>query len=125
MAGQIRLGDYIKLNTGEEGYVTDIGWRATTMSALANNMILVPNSKLGQAIVTNYHLPALQMSASPQRLDGQELSQSLARRGHQSPGRGHTRAAARSEVPGQQLGSRRPEDPGDRRAAFDHPRRIG
>src|ERR1039458_160269 len=66
MAGQIRLGDYIKLNTGEEGYVTDIGWRATTMRALANNMILVPNSKLGQAIVTNYHLPALQMSASLQ-----------------------------------------------------------
>ncbi len=27
MAGQVRLGDYIKLNTGEEGYVTDIGWR--------------------------------------------------------------------------------------------------
>ena len=27
VAGQVRLGDYIKLNTGEEGYVTDIGWR--------------------------------------------------------------------------------------------------
>ncbi len=66
MAGQIRLGDYIKLNTGEEGYVTDIGWRSTTMRALANNLILVPNSKLGQAIVTNYHLPALQMAASLQ-----------------------------------------------------------
>src|ERR1022692_1596310 len=66
MAGQIRLGDYIKLNTGEEGYVTDIGWRSTTMRALANNMILVPNNKLAQAIVTNYHLPALQMSASLQ-----------------------------------------------------------
>jgi small-conductance mechanosensitive channel len=66
MAGQIRLGDYIKLNTGEEGYVTDIGWRATTMRALASNMILVPNNKLAQAIVTNYHLPALQMSVSLQ-----------------------------------------------------------
>jgi small-conductance mechanosensitive channel len=66
MAGQIRLGDYIKLNTGEEGYVTDIGWRSTTMRALANNMILVPNNKLSQAIVTNYHLPGLQMSASLQ-----------------------------------------------------------
>src|ERR1035441_3307573 len=66
MAGQIRLGDYIKLNTGEEGYVADIGWRSTTMRALANNMILVPNNKLAQAIVTNYHLPARQMSASLQ-----------------------------------------------------------
>jgi small-conductance mechanosensitive channel len=66
MAGQIRLGDYIKLNTGEEGYVADIGWRSTTMRALANNMILVPNNKLAQAIVTNYHLPARQMWASLQ-----------------------------------------------------------
>ena len=66
MAGQIRLGDYIKLNTGEEGYVTDIGWRSTAMRALASNMILVPNNKLAQAIVTNYHLPARQMAASLQ-----------------------------------------------------------
>jgi len=33
MAGHVRLGDYIKLNTGEEGYVTDIGWRSATMRA--------------------------------------------------------------------------------------------
>jgi len=57
VAGQVRLGDYIKLNTGEEGYVTDIGWRSTTIRALANNLIIVPNSKLAQAIVTNYYLP--------------------------------------------------------------------
>jgi small-conductance mechanosensitive channel len=57
VAGQIRVGDYIRLNTGEEGYVTDITWRSTTMRALANNLIVVPNSKLGQAIVTNFHLP--------------------------------------------------------------------
>jgi small-conductance mechanosensitive channel len=57
VAGQVRLGDYIKLNTGEEGYVTDIGWRVTTLRALANNLIIVPNAKLSQAIVTNYNLP--------------------------------------------------------------------
>jgi small-conductance mechanosensitive channel len=64
VARQIRLGDYIKLNTGEEGYVTDIGWRSTTLRALANNMILIPNSKLAQAIVTNFNLPEKRMSAS-------------------------------------------------------------
>jgi small-conductance mechanosensitive channel len=64
VAGQVRLGDYVKLNTGEEGYVTDIGWRSTTFRALANNMIIVPNSKLAQAIVTNYHLPEKKMGAS-------------------------------------------------------------
>jgi small-conductance mechanosensitive channel len=61
VARQVRLGDYIKLNTGEEGYVTDIGWRSTTIRALANNMILVPNAKLAQAVVTNYHLPEKRM----------------------------------------------------------------
>jgi len=57
VAGQIRLGDYIKLNSGEEGYVVDITWRSTTMRALTNNLIFVPNSKLGQANVTNFNLP--------------------------------------------------------------------
>ena len=63
VAGQVRLEDYIKLNTGEEGYVTDIGWRSTTIRNLGNSMIIVPNAKLAQAIVTNYHLPEKRMSA--------------------------------------------------------------
>ena len=62
LAGQVRVGDYIKLGTGEEGYVTDISWRSTAVRALANNMIVVPNAKLAQAIVTNYHLPEKRMS---------------------------------------------------------------
>ncbi|MEO8596507.1 MAG: mechanosensitive ion channel family protein [Candidatus Solibacter sp.] len=62
VAGQVRAGDYIKLNTGEEGYVSDISWRSTTLRALANNLIVVPNAKLAQAIVTNYHLPEKRMS---------------------------------------------------------------
>ena len=66
VARQVRLGDYIKLNTGEEGYVTDIGWRSTTMRALANNLIMVPNAKLAQAIVTNFHLPEKRMGSSVQ-----------------------------------------------------------
>jgi small-conductance mechanosensitive channel len=66
VARQIRLGDYIKLNTGEEGYVTDITWRSTTIRGLGNNMIIIPNAKLAQAIVTNYYLPEKRMSASIQ-----------------------------------------------------------
>jgi small-conductance mechanosensitive channel len=62
VAGQVRAGDYIKLDSGEEGYVTDIGWRSTSMRALPNNLIVVPNAKLAQAIVTNYHLPEKRMS---------------------------------------------------------------
>jgi small-conductance mechanosensitive channel len=66
VAGQVRLGDYIRLNTGEEGYVTDIGWRSTTIRALAGNMIIIPNSKLGQAIVTNFYLPDKRVGVSIQ-----------------------------------------------------------
>ncbi|MHB9154542.1 MAG: mechanosensitive ion channel family protein [Endomicrobiales bacterium] len=58
---QIRTGDYIKLDSGQEGYVADIGWRATRITMLSNNIILVPNAKLGSAIVTNYFLPEKEM----------------------------------------------------------------
>jgi small-conductance mechanosensitive channel len=62
MARQIRVGDYIKLESGQEGYVEDIGWRATMIRMLPNNMVLVPNSKLGQAIITNYYLPSRELA---------------------------------------------------------------
>lgn len=54
---QIRTGDYVKLDTGEEGYISDITWRNTTIQALPNNLIIVPNSKLASAIIRNYQLP--------------------------------------------------------------------
>jgi len=66
VARQTSLGDYIKLSSGEEGYVADIGWRSTAIRSLANNLIIVPNSKLAQTIVTNYYLPSQRMSASIQ-----------------------------------------------------------
>lgn len=64
VAAQVRVGDYIKLNTGEEGYVTDITWRSTMIRALSNNLIIVPNNKLAQAVVTNFHLPEKRMASS-------------------------------------------------------------
>jgi len=62
VAGQVRLGDYIKLNTGEEGYVKDITWRSTALRALGSNLIIIPNAKLAQAVVTNYSLPERRMA---------------------------------------------------------------
>lgn len=61
-AKQLHPGDYVKLETGDEGYVTDITWRNTTIRALQNNMIIVPNSKLASAIVTNYYQPQQEMA---------------------------------------------------------------
>ena len=62
LAGQIRVGDYIKLESGEEGYVVDFSWRSTRLRMLANNLILVPNAKLAQAIVVNHSLPTLDLA---------------------------------------------------------------
>jgi small-conductance mechanosensitive channel len=66
VAGQVRIGDYIKLDSGSEGYVADITWRSTTIRTLGNNLIIVPNAKLAQAIVTNYHLPEKRVPVSVQ-----------------------------------------------------------
>lgn len=54
---QIKKGDYIKLDSGEEGYVADTTWRNTTIQMLSNNIIVIPNHKIATAIVTNYNLP--------------------------------------------------------------------
>jgi small-conductance mechanosensitive channel len=59
---QVRPGDYVELDSGERGYVTDIAWRNTTIRALPNNMIIVPNSKMASAIITNYCQPEKEMS---------------------------------------------------------------
>jgi len=61
MTRNIRPGDFVHLDTGEEGNVSDITWRNTTIRALNNNLVIVPNSKLGGAIVTNTHLPDKEM----------------------------------------------------------------
>jgi len=64
ISGLIHIGDYIKLNTGEEGYVNDINWRCTTMLGTSNNLVVIPNNKLGQAIFTNYNMPDQRMGMS-------------------------------------------------------------
>lgn len=58
----VKIGDYIKLESGEEGFVEEVGWRNTRIRLWANNMVLVPNSKLIQSIVTNYTMPEHQLS---------------------------------------------------------------
>ncbi|MGE5894820.1 MAG: mechanosensitive ion channel family protein [bacterium] len=57
MEKSVRIGDFVKLETGQEGYVEDITWRTTRIRMLPNNMVIIPNSKLSQSIVTNYYLP--------------------------------------------------------------------
>ena len=58
MAGNMRVGDFVKLESGEDGYIEDIQWRATRIRTLPNNFVLIPNSRLSQSVVTNYHRPS-------------------------------------------------------------------
>ena len=51
----LQVGHYVKLSTGEEGYVEHIGWRNTQIRELAQATVYVPNSKLVQANISNYH----------------------------------------------------------------------
>lgn len=60
---KIRIGDFIRLESGQEGYVTDITWRHTTIGTLPDSTIIVPNAKLASSIVTNTHLPTQEMTA--------------------------------------------------------------
>jgi small-conductance mechanosensitive channel len=52
LAGQMRIGDRVRMEGGPEGYVTDFTWRSTTLRTLPGHIVVVPNAKLAQAIVT-------------------------------------------------------------------------
>lgn len=62
----IREGDYIKLESGEEGYVAVIGWNAVVLHTAEDARILVPNARLVRSTVTNYGRP-LKRSREPFR----------------------------------------------------------
>lgn len=53
----IELGQFIRLENGDEGFVDRIGWRSTRIRMLPNKSAVVPNSKLVQSTIINYDLP--------------------------------------------------------------------
>ena len=61
----IKIGDYIELeNGGLKGHVEKIGWRSTQIRTLPNNLVIIPNAKLSEMIVTNYSDPTEELSFS-------------------------------------------------------------
>ncbi|TDD88935.1 mechanosensitive ion channel family protein [Actinomadura rubrisoli] len=58
----IEPGDYIKLSSGQEGYVVDINWRNTSIRTLSDNIEVIPNQRFSDTILTNFHRPAQDMS---------------------------------------------------------------
>jgi small-conductance mechanosensitive channel len=61
---KVRPGQFVRLDTGEEGYIVDIDWRHTSIRQLANNMVLVPNARLADAVITNFYYPTRELSVS-------------------------------------------------------------
>lgn len=53
----LRIGDYVKLSDGSEGFVDDISWRSVRLKTFAENIVVIPNSQISDMVITNYHLP--------------------------------------------------------------------
>ena len=53
----IKIGHYIKLESGEEGYISDITWRNIQIKTPDDKIIFVPNSKFTKTTVTAYREP--------------------------------------------------------------------
>jgi len=58
----IRVGDFIELDSGEQGFVEKIGWRSTWVKMLPNNIVIMPNSVLSKSKIINYYYPEKQLS---------------------------------------------------------------
>ena len=59
---KVQSGDFVSLDSGENGWVTDINWRNTTIRQIPGNLVIVPNSHFADAIITNYARPIEQMN---------------------------------------------------------------
>jgi small-conductance mechanosensitive channel len=50
----VRPGDFVRLESGHEGYVDSIGWRSTQIKTLIGSWVIVPNATLSKAVLANF-----------------------------------------------------------------------
>ncbi|MEU7134868.1 mechanosensitive ion channel family protein [Streptomyces sp. NPDC046261] len=62
----VQPGDYIRLSSGEEGYVRDINWRITVVEDLSNNLVIIPNAQLAGTNMTNFSRPEQNLTVTVQ-----------------------------------------------------------
>ncbi|MFH1478787.1 MAG: mechanosensitive ion channel domain-containing protein [Candidatus Omnitrophota bacterium] len=58
----IKVGQFIKIDSGEEGYVHKVGWRSTWIRMLPNNVVVIPNKQLVSSKILNYYYPETEMA---------------------------------------------------------------
>ena len=56
--GVVSPGDYIEMEGGVAGYVLEVGWRSTRLRTWSNTLVVVPNARFAETIITNYYQPA-------------------------------------------------------------------
>ena len=55
--GVVSPGDYIEMEGGVAGYVIEVGWRSTRLRTWSNTLVVVPNARFAETIITNYYEP--------------------------------------------------------------------
>lgn len=58
----VKVGQFIKLDSGEKGYVAKVGWRSTWVRMLPNNVVVIPNKILVSSKILNYYYPETEMA---------------------------------------------------------------
>jgi len=58
---KIKTGDFIELDEKTRGFVDEVGWRSAKLRTLQGNLMIIPNTKLADSILTNYSHPTPEM----------------------------------------------------------------
>ncbi|MDJ0660633.1 MAG: mechanosensitive ion channel family protein [Crocosphaera sp.] len=57
MSGKVKPGDYIRLASGESGYVIDVELKYTVLKEITDNVLVIPNSEILSGSFKNFTLP--------------------------------------------------------------------
>ena len=60
--GELNEGDFIELDGGPSGFVVDVSWRSAKIRDRFNNLIMIPNSRMMESVMTNYFSDSREMS---------------------------------------------------------------
>src|SRR5438093_1538170 len=60
----LHFGAQTRVGSGDEGYITDMSSRSTSIRSLPSNGVIIPNAKLAKTTITNYNLPEQSMAVS-------------------------------------------------------------
>lgn len=72
----LRIGDRIRLHSGEEGVVVDIFWKSTRIQAPSGQIYLVPNRTVARSVISTYAREELWDAMKIRQWTGKHLAES-------------------------------------------------